>query len=118
TCHYAQDKPSPADAKVINLIEQLVRERQAEGERPRIEIIGMGGPWQNLSVVRGLEATNGYNPLRIGFYDRLVSPGEGNWLLELRGFPASFGNYDFALAPALGLAFVVLDRPLAQAPHL
>ena len=112
------EEPRPADAKVIDLIEQLVRERQAQGERPRIEVVGMGGPWQNLAVVRGLEATNGYNPLRIGFYDRLVSPGEGNWRLDLRDFPASFDNYDCALARALGLEFVVLNRPIEQVPHL
>jgi Bacterial membrane protein YfhO len=112
------ESPKPADAKVLDLIERLVHERQAMGERPRVEIIGMGGPWQNLAVVRGLEATNGYNPLRIGFYDRLVSPGEGNWLLELRDFPASFDNYDCALARALGLEFVVLNRPIEQVPHL
>jgi hypothetical protein len=112
------DQPKPADAKVIDLIERLVRERQATGERPRIEIVGMGGPWQNLAVVRGLEATNGYNPLRIGFYDRLVSPGEGNWRLDLRDFPASFDNYDCALARTLGLEFVVLNRPIEQVSHL
>jgi hypothetical protein len=112
------EEPRPADAKVIDLIEQLVHERQALGERPRIEVIGMGGPWQNLAMVRGLEATNGYNPLRIGFYDRLVSPGEGNWRLDLRDFPASFDNYDCALARALGLEFVVLNRPIEQVPHL
>jgi hypothetical protein len=112
------DQPKPADAKVIDLIELLVHERQALGERPRIEIVGMGGPWQNLAMVRGLEATNGYNPLRIGFYDRLVSPGEGNWRLDLRDFPASFDNYDCALAGALGLEFVVLDRPIEKVSHL
>jgi hypothetical protein len=112
------EEPRPADAKVIDLIERLVHERQAVGERPRIEVIGMGGPWQNLAMVRGLEATNGYNPLRIGFYDRLVSPGEGNWRLDLRDFPASFDNYDCALARALGLEFVVLNRPIEQVPHL
>ena len=39
-----------------------------------MEVVGVSGPWQNLAMTRGLEATNGYNPLRIGWYDRLVSP--------------------------------------------
>jgi len=112
------DEPRPADLQVIDRIEQLVHERQAVGERPRIEIIGMGGPWQNLAVVRGLEATNGYNPLRIGFYDRLVSPGEATWRQDQRDFPASFENYDCELARALGLEFVVLDRPIEKVAHL
>jgi hypothetical protein len=117
--HYAVlDQPGSADAQALAVLERAVRERQASGERPRVEIVGMGGPWQNLAVVRGLEATNGYNPLRIGFYDRLVSPGEANWRMDLRTFPASFDSYDCALAHALGLEFVVLDRPIEYVPHL
>jgi hypothetical protein len=114
----ALEAPRAEDLQVLNLIERLVHERQAAGERPRVEVMGMGGPWQNLAMVRGLEATNGYNPLRIGFYDRLVSPGEGNWRTDMRDFPASFDGYDCALARALGLEFVVLDRPIEKVPHL
>jgi hypothetical protein len=117
--HYAVlDQPAPADVQALAVLENAIRERQASGERPRVEIVGMGGPWQNLAVVRALEATNGYNPLRIGFYDRLVSPGEANWLMEMRDFPASFDGYDCALAHALGLEFVVLDRPIENVPRL
>jgi hypothetical protein len=112
------DQPNPTDAKVIAEIERLVRERRAAGERPRIEMFGMGGPWQNLAIVRGLEAANGYNPLRIGSYDRLVSPGESNWLAELREFPPTFDSFDSPLARALGLEFLVLDQPLEKVPHL
>ncbi len=112
------EAPAAADAAALAVLERAIRERQASGERPRIEVIGLGGPWQNLAVVRGLEATNGYNPLRIGFYDRLVSPGEGNWLAELRTFPPSFDGYDCALARALGLEFLVLGRPIEAVPHL
>jgi hypothetical protein len=111
-------QPDAADAQVLAVLERPLREAQAAGERPRVEILGMGGPWQNLAVVRGLEAINGYNPLRIGFYDRLVSPGEGNWLASLRDFPPSFEGYDCALAHALGLEFLVLDRPIEDVPHL
>jgi len=112
------DRPASGDAQVIDVIERAVRERHRAGERPRVEIIGMGGPWQNLAMVRGLEATNGYNPLRIGYYDRLVAPGEANWMAELRDFPASFDGYDCALARTLGLEFVVLDRRIEEVPHL
>jgi hypothetical protein len=112
------EQPGSAEAEALAIVERAVRERQAAGDRPRVEVIGLGGPWQNLAVVRDLEATNGYNPLRIGFYDRLVSPGEGNWLAELRNFPASFDGYDCALARALGLEFLLLGRPIEAVPHL
>jgi hypothetical protein len=112
------EQPDAADAQVIAVLERAISERRASGEHPRVEVLGMGGPWQNLAVARGWEAINGYNPLRIGLYDRLVAPGEGNWLSELRDFPPSFDGYDCALAQALGLEFLVLDRPVEKVPHL
>jgi len=108
----------PADAQALGAVGRLVRERRAIGERPRVEIVGMGGPWQNVAIVQGLEAINGYNPLRIGFYDRLVSPGESNWRADFRDFPASFDSYDCALARALGLEFIIVGRPIEEVPHL
>ena len=83
-----------------------------------VEVLGLGGPWQNLASVRGWEATNGYNPLRIGAYDRLVAPGEANWRPDMRDFPASFAGYDCPLAHALGLEFLVLGEPIDQVPAL
>ena len=83
-----------------------------------MEVVGVSGPWQNLAMTRGLEATNGYNPLRIGWYDRLVSPGETTHIVDQRLFPASFDGYDCALARELGLEYVVLGRPIEEVPHL
>jgi hypothetical protein len=80
--------------------------------------VGLGGQWQNAAMVLGFETTNGYNPLRIGPYDRLVSPGESPWTASHRKFPASFPGYDCSLARLLGLEYVVLDRPIDQLPHL
>jgi hypothetical protein len=112
------DRPNLADKEVLDVLDRVIGERRKEGERPRIEVVGLGGQWQNLAMVRGFEAINGYNPLRIGAYDRLVSPGEANWLIGMREFPPSFDSYDCALARALGLEFVVLDRPIEEVPHL
>jgi hypothetical protein len=86
--------------------------------RPRVEVVGLGGPWQNAAMVFGLEATNGYNPMRIGPYDLLVAPGEAPWTTEHRRFPASFPRYDSLLGRLLGLEFVVLDRPMEKMPNL
>ncbi len=117
--HYAVlEQPSGEDAEVLKLLEQEIRQRQRNGERPRVEIMGAGGAWQNAAMVRGLEAINGYNPLRIGLYDRLVAPGETTYLSEQRSFPPTFPGYDCALARALGLEYVVLDRPIEQVPKL
>jgi hypothetical protein len=112
------EQPTGADAQALSVLEHEIAERHRAGERPRIEVVGVGGPWQNVAMARGLEATNGYNPLRIGSYDRLVSPGETTYLVNQRLFPASFDGYDCALARELGLEYVVLGRPIDEVPHL
>ena len=117
--HYAVlERPIGGEAQAIAVLEEALRARHAQDERPRVEVLGLGGPWQNLASVRGWEATNGYNPLRIGAYDRLVAPGESNWRPDLRDFPASFAGYDCPLAHALGLEFLVLGQPIDQVPAL
>ncbi|HET7887585.1 MAG TPA: YfhO family protein [Bradyrhizobium sp.] len=112
------EAPSGPDAEAIRLLERSLAADRRRGEYPRIEVLGLGGPWQNLAMVRGWEAINGYNPLRIGAYDRLVSPGEQNWNVSLRQFPPSFDNYDCSLAKALGLTYLVLGSPLRSLPGL
>jgi hypothetical protein len=112
------EAPTGVEAGAIAVLESAIAADHRRGDRPRLEVLGLGGPWQNLAMVRGWEAINGYNPLRIGVYDRLVSPGEENWSVDHRQFPLSFDNYDCSLARALGLTYLVMGRPLDQLPHL
>lgn len=105
----AQNEQAALDLLHVELSKSHLR-----GDRPRVEIIGMGGAWQNLAMVHGIEVTNGYNPLRIGIYDRMISPGEApaNW--RVRSFAGAFSGYDCQLARALGLAYLVIDRPISE----
>ncbi len=112
------EQPRGEDAAILALLQREIDARRKEGERPRIEVVGVAGSWQNLAMTRGLEATNGYNPLRIGSYDRLVAPGETTHIVDQRLFPTSFDGYDSALARELGLEFVVLGQPIEKVPHL
>lgn len=110
--------PVGDDAQALGVLERELESRHSNGERPRIEVVGVSGSWQNLAMARGLEATNGYNPLRIGSYDRLVAPGETTHIVDQRLFPASFPGYDCTLARELGLEYLVLGRPIEEVPHL
>jgi hypothetical protein len=112
------EKPTGEEARALAILERELTEKHRQGMRPRVEVVGVSGAWQNLSVVREWEATNGYNPLRIGSYDHLVSPGETTYLVGQRLFPKSFAGYDCALARELGLEYVVLGRPIEEVPHL
>ena len=108
------EAPTGPEAAAIALLETTIAADHRRGDHPRVEVLGLGGPWQNLAMVRGWEATNGYNPLRIGLYDRLVAPGEQSWAASQRQFPASFDGYDSPLAKALGLTYLVLGEPLER----
>jgi hypothetical protein len=112
------EQPVGREAHALAILEREIAARRKEGERPRVEIVGVSGPWQKHAMTRGLEATNGYNPLRIGRYDRLVSPGETTHVVDQRVFPASFDGYDCALARELGLEYVVLGQPIEKVPRL
>jgi hypothetical protein len=112
------EQPIGNDLAIIQTIDRALARERTRTLRPRLEIVGLGGPWQNAAMVLGWEATIGYNPMRIGPYDRLVAPGEAPWTAEHRRFPHSFPRYGCPLSRMLGLEFVVLDRPIEKLPYL
>jgi hypothetical protein len=107
----------PEQLQGLQVLKKELAERHAKGERPRLEILGLGGAWQNASMVLGLEDTIGYNPLRLADYERAVGPGENAADPNLRHFPQTFRGYKCRLASLLGLEYLVLDRPVERLPR-
>lgn len=116
--HYAvfQQLP-PEQLRGLQVLKRELDMRHAKGQRPRVEILGLGGPWQNASMVYGIEDTIGYNALRIADYERAVGSGENAVDFALRKFPGTFSSYRCRLASLLGLEYLVLDRPIEQLPR-
>jgi hypothetical protein len=110
------DGDAPTDRKGLEALVQIIHAENAKGSFPRVEILGLSGPWQNAAMVLGLENTLGYNPLRIAAYARAVGPGENSGDPDLRQFPRTFRDYLCNLAGLLGLEYVVLDRPIERLP--
>lgn len=106
----------PEQLQGLAVLKAELAERNAKGERPRVEILGLGGAWQNASMVLGLEDTIGYNPLRLAEYERAVGPGENAVDPNLRQFPGLFRSYRCRLASLLGLEYLLLDRPADRLP--
>jgi hypothetical protein len=46
-------QPTGEEARALAILEAELAKRHQEGGHPRIEVVGVGGAWQNLSVVRG-----------------------------------------------------------------
>ena len=111
------DELAPQDFAGLQTLKRELDARHARGERPRVEILGLGGAWQNASMVLGIEDTVGYNALRIAEYERAVGSGENAVELSLRQFPGTFRGYRCSLAALLGLEYLVLDRPAEKLPR-
>ena len=107
----------PEQLRGLQVLRSALAERHAKGEHPRVEILGLGGAWQNASMVLGLEDTIGYNPLRLADYERAIGPGENAADPNLRQFPGTFRGYRCRLAGLLGLEYLVLDRPAERLPR-
>jgi hypothetical protein len=107
---------SPSEKAGLAALNKAIAERQEEGARPRVEILGLQHGWQNVSMIEKLEDTVGYNALRISDYEELTGAGENAVDLHLRQFPGTFRGWRSKLASLLGLEFVVLDRPIEKLP--
>jgi hypothetical protein len=105
------------ETKGIELLRREIARRLQAGDRPRVEVLGLKGPWQNASIVLKLEDTLGYNPLRIDDYERAVGTGQDAEAFGLRRYPDTFRGYNSELAALLGLEYLVLDRPLTALPR-
>src|ERR1700730_14650077 len=99
------------------VLRKAIAQRQEEGARPRVEILGLPHGWQNVSMIEKIEDTLGYNALRIADYEQLTGAGENAVDLHLRQFPGTFRGWRSRLANLLGLEFLVLDRPIEKMPN-
>ncbi len=113
----AYDGLYPDQAKGLAVLKQALARDEAAGARPRVEILGLDGSWQNAAMTFKLQDTAGYNPLRVAAYERATGVAESANDLNLRTFPDTFRGYNSRLASLLGLDYLVLDRPVADLPR-
>ena len=83
-----------------------------EGRQDRVELAGLGFHWPNASMTHRLEATLGYNPVRLGLYSRATGAEDHVGLPEQRKFSALMPSYRSLLADMLGLRFIAAGAPI------
>jgi len=114
---YAAIDPLARDPVAVRL-QELLRPTGSPTRRDRVEIVGLGGPWQNAPQALGLEATLGYNPLRWGPYQRTVAPSD-NSHHAVHSFTPLFPGFRAPLPHLLGLRYIAATRPVeAMDPSL
>ena len=98
----------------IALLKQKTIETRDATHRDRVEIVGFGFHWPNASLTHGLEATLGYNPLRLGHFTRATGAGDTVGLPDQKGFSALMPSYRSKLADLLGLRYIATSSPIEQ----
>ena len=111
------EEPEGEAAKALAALDKALKTDVERKElRSRTEVIGLGGPWQNIAMVRGFESTNGYNPLRIGAYDTMMRPGQNSHVLGYRQFTPSAPSLDSPLCRRIGLRYILTSAPKNEIP--
>jgi energy-converting hydrogenase Eha subunit A len=118
---YEALQPNTANATVRAVKAQLAAvagERPDPARRDRIEFMGVGFHWPNVSLAHGLENTLGYNPVRLGLYTRATGAGDTIGLPDQRTFSPLFPSYRSTLADLLGLRVIAAGAPLRDRDRL
>ena len=106
-------QPATQDPTITTL-KKKVAEGRSETRRDRIELLGLGFHWPNVSMAHELENTLGYNPVRLRLYSEATGAEDTVGLPDQRKIAPLFGSYKGVLADLLGLRYVASGAPIEQ----
>ncbi len=86
--------------------------------RDRVEMVGLGFEWPNVSLIHGFDHTMGYNPLRLAEIVDGMGAGETVADAYQRQFTPLFPSYRSVMADLLGLRYIATDRPIEKIDKL
>ena len=104
---------SSDDNMIAAVLQEHLEQAAEEGlEGPyRAEILGLGGIWQNAPMIFNIEATLGYNPLRLETYEAATGASETSHESRRR-FSSLMRSYRSTLANLLGIRFICTTVPI------
>jgi hypothetical protein len=112
---YDAFEPDTRNATVRALKSHLAEASASDtsgARRDRMEFLGVGFHWPNVSLSQGFENTLGYNPVRLGLYSRATGAEDHVGMIEQRKLTPLMPSYRSHLADLLGLRFVAAGKPL------
>ncbi len=101
--------------ETVRLLKARVAEAAADPSRTRrdrIELLGLGFHWPNVSLSHRLENTLGYNPIRLDLYTRATGAQDHIGLPDQRKFSPLLPSYRSPLVDMLGLKTIASGAPL------
>jgi len=103
----------PEGVPLAAWLEREVTAIEAREGPVRVEVLGLGGAWQNAALVLGVESTLGYNPLRLVDYDLAIGARQ-NSHRAARQFGTLMTGYRSDFADLLGVRLIVLGAPIEK----
>src|SRR5262249_27437569 len=82
--------------------------------RDRVELIGIGYPWPNISLIHDFDDVFGQNPLRLEDFAVATGVGDTVAVPEQRTFSALFPSSRSAFADLFGLRFIATGVPVEK----
>jgi hypothetical protein len=106
-------RPAAANATVA-LIRHRLAETAAPDRRDRVELIGIGYHWPNLSLTHGFDHVLGHNPLRLRDFTRATCSCDTVAGPDQRTFSPLFPSYRSTFANLFGLRLIATGVPVGE----
>src|SRR5262249_18434583 len=100
--------------ETVRLLKARIAAAAAPDRRDRVELIGIGYHWPNLSLVQDFDHVLGHNPLRLRWFQEAVHAGDTVALPSQRMFSPLYPSYHSAFADLLGVHFIATGVPIEQ----
>jgi hypothetical protein len=108
---YEAMNPGTTNETVVRL-KALTAANPSDTRRDRIELLGLGFHWPNISMSQQLENTLGYNPVRARLYSEATGAGDHIGAPGDRKFSALLPSYRSPFVDLLGLRYIAAGAPL------
>jgi hypothetical protein len=100
--------------ETVRLLKRELAALSAPDRRDRVELIGLGYHWPNLSMAQNFDHVFGHNPLRLSAFQAATHAGDTVALASQRMFSPLYPSYHSAFADLLGVRLIATGVPVEQ----
>ena len=100
--------------ETVRLIKAQLAAAAAPDRRDRVELVGVGYQWPNLSLAHGFDHVFGHNPLRLRWFYEATHVGDTVAVPSQRTFSPLYPSFRSAFADLLGVRFIASGIPVER----
>ncbi len=100
--------------ETIGFLKAHLQQPAGSTRRDRVEMVGLGFEWPNISLIHNFDHVLGYNPVRLGEIVQGMGAGENVAEARQRVFTPLFPSYRSTMADCLGLRYIATKIPVEK----